>query len=127
MYGKWTGYEKLENGINGITTWEGHPSISPDGKTLYFASYRPDGVGGIDIYYSRKDSTGKWSAPINMGEPVNTPLNEKSPFIHPDNQSLYFASDGHAGVGGYDIFLSRKIKEKWGRTIQYRLSNKFNK
>lgn len=113
MYGKWTEFEKLGNGINGITTWEGHPSISPDGKTLYFASYRPNGIGGIDIYYTTKDSTGNWSAPINMGKPVNTELNEKSPFIHPDNQTLYFASDGHAGVGGYDIFISRKIKNKW--------------
>lgn len=117
LYGKWSGFEKLGNGINGITTWEGHPTISPDGKTLYFASYRPDGIGGIDIYFCTKDSTGNWSAPKNMGEPINTELNEKSPFIHPDNESLYFASDGHPGVGGYDIFLARKLKDTWDQPI----------
>jgi len=113
MYGKWTDFEKLGNGINGITTWEGHPSISADGKTLYFASYRPNGIGGIDIYYSKKDSAGNWTSPVNLGEPINTELNEKSPFIHPDNESLYFSSDGHPGVGGYDIFLARKAKDHW--------------
>ena len=111
--GKWGQLQKLGRQINGLTTWEGHPSISPDGKTLYFASYRPNGEGGIDIYYSKLDSAGDWGKPVNMGYPVNTHLNERAPFMHPDNKTLYFASDGHPGVGGYDIFVSRKLDSIW--------------
>ncbi len=116
-YGKWGPLQKLNRKINGLTTWEGHPSISPDGKTLYFASYRPNGHGGIDIYYSKPDSSGYWSAPVNMGYPVNTELNERAPFIHPDNKTLYFASDGHPGVGGYDIFMSRRNDTSWQKPV----------
>ncbi|MFO7863584.1 MAG: OmpA family protein [Salinivirgaceae bacterium] len=111
--GKWGELQRMENGINGLTTWEGHPTVSADGKTLYFASYRPGGMGGIDIYYSKLDSTGQWAKPKNLGAPVNSHLNERAPFIHPDNKSLYFASDGHAGIGGYDIFLSRYKDTAW--------------
>ncbi|ALO14155.1 Root adhesin [Salinivirga cyanobacteriivorans] len=112
-YGKWGPLQKLNRKINGLTTWEGHPSVSPDGKILYFASYRPKGKGGIDIYYSELDSSGYWGPPINLGDPINTKLNERAPFIHPDNKTLYFASDGHPGVGGYDIFISRRKDSIW--------------
>ncbi len=116
-YGQWGKLKKLQRQINGLTTWEGHPSISPDGKTLYFASYRPGGTGGIDIYYSKLDSSGNWGEPKNIGRPVNTDLNERAPFIHPDNKTLYFASDGHAGVGGYDIFYSRLEDSTWSQPV----------
>lgn len=89
--------------------WESHPCISQDGKTLYFVSNRPGGKGGADIWFSVKDPvTQKWSEPQNLGEPINTPGNEYSPFLHADDQTLYFSSDYHPGMGGYDLFLSRK-------------------
>jgi outer membrane protein OmpA-like peptidoglycan-associated protein/Tol biopolymer transport system component len=86
---------------------EKHPSISADGRRLFFASDRPGGLGGLDIWVSQKQSNGFWSLPVNLGENINTPGNEQSPFIHPDNQSLYFSSEGHLNMGKGDIFISR--------------------
>lgn len=80
------------------------PFISPDGKTLYFvANDSTKGLGGTDIYFSRKDANGNWSNPENMGATVNTPGNERTPVID-KNGVFYFASDGHPGMGGLDIF-----------------------
>ena len=112
----WGKLEPLSDIINGPRTWESQPSISADGKVLYFASIRPGNVGfneddpstyTSDIWVSYRDENGNWSEPKNLGPPINTPGNEKSPFIHSDYQTLYFSSDGHPGVGGYDIFFSR--------------------
>jgi outer membrane protein OmpA-like peptidoglycan-associated protein len=83
------------------------PSISPDGRTLYFVSNRPGGYGGFDIYKTTLKDDGFWSAPKNLGNTINTEGEEQSPFIHFDNQTLYFASDGHIGMGGLDLFVSR--------------------
>ncbi len=80
-----------------------HPSVSPDGYTLYFASDMEGGRGGMDIYVSTRDSAGKWSAPFNMGDKINTAGNELFPFIAA-NGALYFSSDGHDGLGGLDIY-----------------------
>jgi len=80
------------------------PSITADGQELYFVSNRPGGIGGYDIYKSIRDQNGEWSEPINLGRPINTPGDEKSPFIHTDTRTLYFSSNGHPGIGGYDIF-----------------------
>ncbi len=79
-----------------------HPSITGDGSTLYFASDRPGGFGGIDLYRSEFNN-GSWSEPVNLGPKVNTPRDEMFPYIH-DNHTLYFASNGHEGLGGLDIF-----------------------
>ncbi len=98
---------ELTDSVNTVG-WESQVSISSDGKTLYFASYREEGYGGYDIYKVEKDSIGNWSLPINAGPVINTSKHEKSPFIHIDNQTLYFSSQGHLGLGGYDIFISRK-------------------
>lgn len=93
----------------------GHPSISPDGKKLFFASDRPGGSGGTDIWYC--DNLGnQWGAPINMGPVVNTPGNELFPFLHRDS-TLYFASTGHAGLGGLDIFYSRQSRNGPGKVF----------
>lgn len=81
-----------------------YPSISPDGNKLFYVAERGDGQGGLDIYMSRKSAKG-WSRPENLGDKINTAQNELSPFIAPDG-SLYFASKGHIGYGGYDIFVS---------------------
>jgi outer membrane protein OmpA-like peptidoglycan-associated protein/Tfp pilus assembly protein PilF len=93
--------------------WESQPSISADGKTLYFVSLRKGGYGGYDIWKSTITDKG-WSEPENLGPNVNTPFDEQSPFIHPDDQTLYFSSNGWPGLGSKDLFLSRKGTDgKW--------------
>ncbi len=88
--------------------WESQPSLSSDGRSLYFVSNRAGGKGKMDIWVSYLQEDGKWQEPINLGTNINTELDEKSPFIHPDDQSLYFSSDSWTGMGGADLFLSRK-------------------
>jgi outer membrane protein OmpA-like peptidoglycan-associated protein len=96
--------------------WESGPSLSPDKKDLYFSSNRPGGYGGSDIYVSHRQLNGHWSAPENMGPGINTSGDEATPFIHADNQTLYFNSNGQPGYGGNDIFLSRKNPDgSWGK------------
>lgn len=86
--------------------WESTPSLAFDGLTLYFSSTRPGGLGGSDIWKSQFGPKG-FSEPVNMGPAVNTPYNEQTPFIHPDNQTLYFSSNGRPGMGGFDFYYSR--------------------
>jgi outer membrane protein OmpA-like peptidoglycan-associated protein/Tfp pilus assembly protein PilF len=93
--------------------WESQPSISADGRTLYFVSNRKGGYGGYDIWKSTLTSKG-WGEPENLGPNINTSFNEQSPFIHPDDSTLYFCSDGWPGLGGKDLFVSRLGKDgKW--------------
>jgi len=116
--GDWTPIKSVSDKINLSTTWESQPSISPDGKTLYFVSDRAGGYGGYDIYRSVKNDNGEWGTPINMGPNINSTGNEKSPFIHPDGKTLYFSSDGWMGLGGYDIFYSRLQDDgTWSKPI----------
>lgn len=86
--------------------WESQPALSADGRRLYFVSDRPGGIGRRDIWRSDLDNDGTWQEPINLGKPINTPFNEASPFIHANGQSLFFASEGHVGLGGYDLFVA---------------------
>lgn len=88
--------------------WESQPSLSADGRILYFVSTRPGGLGGYDIWKSELLDGGAWSDPKNLGPNINTPYDEQSPFIHPDEQTLYFSSNGWPGLGNKDIYLSRK-------------------
>lgn len=88
--------------------WESSPSLSPDKKTLYFSSNRPGGFGGKDLYVSYRGANGKWSRAQNMGALVNTKGDELAPFIHADNNTLYFTSDGLPGYGGSDLFIMRR-------------------
>lgn len=88
--------------------WESQPSLSADGRTLYFVSTRAGGIGGYDIWKSELKEGGEWSAPVNLGPTINTIYDEQSPFIHPDDQTLYFSSTGWQGLGNKDIFMSRK-------------------
>jgi len=112
--GFWTDIKSLGKKINSPETWESQPSITSDGKGLYFTSDRPGGYGGYDLYYSVKDEKGEWGTAVNLGPAVNTKGNEKTPFIHTDSQTLYYASDGLPGMGGYDIFYTRKDSTgKW--------------
>ncbi len=94
--------------------WDAQPSLSPDKRDLYFASRRMGGLGGKDIYVSHLQSNGRWSGPENMGAGINTPGDDECPFIHADNQTLYFVSNGLPGYGGNDIFVTRKgFDGKW--------------
>jgi outer membrane protein OmpA-like peptidoglycan-associated protein len=102
--GRWSAPQNMGSKINS-SYWDSQPSIAPDGKTLYFASARN---GKMDIYVSVLDDNGQWGEPVNIGKPVNTEKSEMSPFIHPDGKTLYFTSDGHNGMGGFDIFYTRK-------------------
>jgi len=93
--------------------WESQPSISADGRTLYFVSNRKGGYGGYDIWKSTLTEKG-WGEPENLGPNINTAFDEQSPFIHPDDSTLYFCSNGWPGLGGKDLFVSRLGKDgKW--------------
>jgi len=106
--GVWSEIKSLGPKINLPDSWESQPSLSSDGKTLYFASNRKGGLGGIDIYKSTRDDSGEWGMPVNLGPTINTMGDEKSPFIHTDNITLYFSSSGLPGLGGYDIFYCKQ-------------------
>jgi len=98
--------------------WDSQPSISSDGNTLYFTSARNGGKGGMDIWKTTKDDKDVWGTPVNLGDSINTAKGEMAPFIHPDDQTLYFASNGHQGLGGFDIFYSRKdTAGKWTKPV----------
>jgi outer membrane protein OmpA-like peptidoglycan-associated protein/tetratricopeptide (TPR) repeat protein len=95
--------------------WESQPSLSFDGKTIYFTSDRPGGYGGMDIWFSTY-SKGKWSAPQNIGPEINTSGNEQCPIIAKDDQTLYFNTDGRVGMGGVDLFICRRNPNgRWGK------------
>lgn len=96
--------------------WETTPSLSPDKRTLYFTSNRPGGIGGADLYVSQMQANGKWGPAENMGPVLNSAGDEMAPFIHADNQTLYFTSSGHPGYGGADLFISRKqLDGSWSK------------
>lgn len=102
----WSKATKLNKNINS-PYWETNAAISKDGKTLYFSSNRKGGFGGIDIYRSHKDAKGEWGPAENLGTTINTPYNEEAPFICEDKEMLFFASQGHENMGGYDIYFSK--------------------
>ncbi len=110
----WSEPENLGENIN-TEAWESSPSLSPDKKTLYFSSTRYGGYGQGDIYVSHRTNKG-WSPAQNMGPQVNSPGGEIAPFIHADNETLYFTSDGLLGYGGTDLYMIKKDHRtgKWG-------------
>lgn len=103
--GKWSPLVKLNDNIN-TKYWESHATISHDNKKLYFTSNRKGSFGGLDIYVSKRDSSGDWGPATNLGPVINTPYNEESPFLSEDDKTLFFSSRGHFNMGGYDIFYS---------------------
>jgi len=105
--GKWTEIESLGRNIN-TKYWESNCSLSKDGKTIYFSSNRQGGYGGLDIYQSKLMPDGKWGEPKNLGNKINTSLLEDNPFISEDDRKLYFSSQGHFNIGGFDLFYSEK-------------------
>jgi outer membrane protein OmpA-like peptidoglycan-associated protein/type II secretory pathway pseudopilin PulG len=113
--GSWSEPAPLPGVINSSFR-ETSVSITKDGKTLYFASDRPGGLGGSDIYASVKDNKGEWTRAKNLGAKINTALDEDSPFIDYDQKILYFSSQGGKGIGGFDIFKSTLLdaeKNEW--------------
>jgi Tol biopolymer transport system component len=111
----WSDPENLGPTVNS-TRWESQPSLSSDGRTLYFASNRSGGYGGSDIWKTVLRDDGSWSPPENLGEIINTADDEMSPYMHADGQTLYFSSKGHPGLGGADLFMShRQADETWSR------------
>jgi outer membrane protein OmpA-like peptidoglycan-associated protein len=113
---RWTMPKSLGPVVNS-TSWDGQPSLSPDGDTLIFASRRPGGVGKSDLWMSKRDASGAWGAAQNLGEPVNTPFSEQSPALAPDGKTLFFASAGHPGMGRMDIFRTVLSNGRWSEPV----------
>lgn len=90
------------------SSWESQPSLSSDGRTLYFSSDRPAGFGRKDLWMSELKQDNTWTKAINLGKEINTQYDEISPFIHANNRTLFFASDGHIGLGGLDLFMTEQ-------------------
>lgn len=112
--GQWSMPRRLSEGIN-TGSWESQPCVSSDGKELYFVSRRS---GNADVYRCLRRADGTWGEPQNLGEPINTKGTEMAPFLHPDGQTLYFSSDMHLGMGGFDLFMSRRGEDgKWQKPV----------
>jgi hypothetical protein len=107
--GKWTNIQPFT--YNDPLYSFGTPAITSDGKRIYFSSDMPGGYGGIDLYYCDK-GTNNWSKPVNMGPAINTPKNESFPFASKCGK-LFFASDGHKGLGGKDLFYTQEMNGTW--------------
>ena len=125
--GLWTRPRNLGEPIN-TSAKETQPSISADGRTLYFVSTRSGGKGEQDIWTSTLGDNGHWGKPVNLEE-INTSGDESSPFIHLDNRTLYFASDGWPGMGQYDLFMTRKDSSgRWStpENLGYPINSKYN-
>lgn len=103
---KWQKAEKLPSPINQSGSQEIFASVTEDGSEMFFVSNRKDGYGGYDIYHSYRLPNGLWGIPLNVGSTINTPYDEDAPIKHPTNNILYFSSQGHNTMGGYDIFYS---------------------
>jgi outer membrane protein OmpA-like peptidoglycan-associated protein len=113
----WSVPENLGPVVNS-EAWDSQPTFSSDGKTLYFASKRPGGKGSSDIWKTQLLPGGDWSPPVNLGDSINTKDAEMAPFIHPDDMTLYFSSKGHQGMGGLDLFYSRKDENgSWTKPV----------
>jgi Tol biopolymer transport system component len=115
--GRWSEALNAGKPVN-TSSWEAQPSISSDGRFLYFSGNRPGGKGGKDIWRAElleiePNGRIKWGTPVNLGDSINTSGNETSPFVHAGNKNFYFASDYHIGMGGFDLFVA----EIYGDTV----------
>jgi outer membrane protein OmpA-like peptidoglycan-associated protein/Tol biopolymer transport system component len=109
---EWSVPVNLGPGVNS-GFWESQPSLSADGRVLYFVSERRVGMGGKDIYVSYKNAKGEWSTAANLGPAINSRADDLSPFIHANGRTLFFASKGRVGFGGFDIFVSDRVDNQW--------------
>lgn len=111
----WSEPQSLGPNIN-TDAYESGPTLSPDKRALYFISNRPGGYGGRDLYVSYRQANGKWGPAVNMGPDINSAGDEQAPFIHADNQTIYYTSDGLPGYGGSDLFIVRRnLNGEWGK------------
>lgn len=110
--GEWSLPKNLGKNVNS-KFWDSQPSLSADGKTLYFVSTKPGGKGGRDIWVT-KFVKGRWEVAKNLGPQVNTQRDETTPFIHSNNETLFFSSNGHIGMGGFDLMKGAKFNDGWG-------------
>ncbi|MCE6991472.1 OmpA family protein [Dyadobacter sp. CY323] len=108
----WTAPVNLGEQVNS-REWESQPSLSADGHLLYFASDRKGGQGKRDIWVTSLNNKLQWTAPKNLGPAINTPDDENAPFIHANNRTLFYASNGLPGMGGFDIFIAQKMDTVW--------------
>lgn len=114
----WTDLKIMGGGVNS-NNWETHLAVSVDDQTAYLVSNRPGGFGGRDIYRVRRLPTGEWSKGENLGNTINTPHEEDAVFITPDGKTLYFSSEGHNSMGGFDVFYSdyNEEAEEWSSPV----------
>ncbi|MDZ7897747.1 MAG: OmpA family protein [Arcicella sp.] len=108
----WTFPQNLGTNINS-PEWDSQPSLSADGRTLYFVSDRKGSLGQRDIWVSKLDSVNIWGKATNLGTPVNTPEDDLSPFIHANGKTLFFSSEGHVGMGGLDLYFTENQGNTW--------------
>lgn len=114
---KWSTPKNMGKPIN-TSSWESQPSLSANGTALYFASTRPGGSGGSDIWVTFRQKDQSWSTPLPLDTTINTSSDDQSPFIHADNKTLYFMSKGHRGMGEFDLFMAKKNNDgKWSTPI----------
>ncbi len=126
--GKWSKSTNMGPNIN-TSAWESYPSISANANRIFFASKRAGGKGEVDIWTSTLQKDGQWALPENLGDSINTPGIDQAPYIHPDGKSLYFMSNGHPGMGGYDLYISHLGEDgKWKKPINlgYPINTKAN-
>ena len=109
---EWSFPQNMGNNVNS-SSWDSQPTISSDGKKIYFTSNRPGGYGEEDLYVVELKNPEEWGAPKNLGPTINTPFTDMSPFISPDRATLYFASTGHPGFGDFDLFKSTLKNDSW--------------
>lgn len=114
---RWNPAESLGKPINS-RYYESHASFSPDSKSIYFTSNRNESIGAMDVFRSDLQEDGTWGDPVNLGENINTQLNEEIPMISPDGNRIYFSSQGHNSMGGFDIFYSELQPDgSWGKAV----------
>jgi hypothetical protein len=113
---RWTSPKKIEGAVNSKNSERG-ACFGANGNIIYFASDRPGGFGGFDIYKAYKTGKNQWSNPVNLGSTINSAYDEVNPFLHPDNKTLYFSSNSHKSIGGFDIFSSEEVGAQWSEPI----------
>ncbi|MCS7017559.1 MAG: OmpA family protein [Cytophagales bacterium] len=111
---RWSEPQNMGPAVNS-RHWDTQPSLSADGRTLYFVSDRPGGIGGQDIWVTYLHESGRWTEAVNLGTPINTRGDEVAPFIHVNGKTLFFASDGHLGYGGFDLFKAEQTDKGWSK------------
>ena len=114
MDGEWTIPVNMGHKVNSAG-WDSQPTLSADGRTLYFSSNRKGTMGSSDIWMTYRNEKNAWVTPINLGPEINTSGRDETPFLHADGQTLYFRSDGRPGMGDFDIYYSRKdqLTNQW--------------